>query len=202
MARARLHDPDAILDAARGVLLEDGPRAATVAAIAGASGAPTGSIYHQFGSRGELLARLWIRAVRRSQDRFVAAVRSAPDAHAGAVAAALSIFDDTDQHLADARLLVSLRRRDLLGSVTDPELHAELERLNVPVERVVRQLARDLAGSDTPAVVAQVALATVDLPLGAVRRYIAEGSRPPAALRAPVRAAVEAVLSQIERSTR
>jgi AcrR family transcriptional regulator len=200
MARARLHDPDTILDAARGLLLEDGARAATVAAIASASGAPTGSIYHEFGSRGELLVRLWIRAVRGSQERFTTAIRTAPDARAGAVAAALSVFDVTDHHLADARLLVSLRRRDLLGEVTNPALHTELERLNEPMERVTRDLARDLASSDAPDVVARVALATVDLPLGAVRRFIADGRRPPLALREPLRAAVEAVIDDIERS--
>lgn len=55
MPRAVAHDAGAILDAARGLVLEGGPRAAGVAAIAAASGAPVGSIYHRFGSRDGLL---------------------------------------------------------------------------------------------------------------------------------------------------
>lgn len=39
MAPERKHASDAILDAARSLLLDGGPRAATIAAIAGASGA-------------------------------------------------------------------------------------------------------------------------------------------------------------------
>ena len=48
MPRPELHPTDSILDAARGVVLEQGLGAATVAAIAESSGAPVGSIYHRF----------------------------------------------------------------------------------------------------------------------------------------------------------
>ena len=73
MPRPTLHSTNAILDSARKLLLEQGAGSATIEAIAGASGAPTGSIYHRFGSRDAMLARLWIRAVRRSQENFLAA---------------------------------------------------------------------------------------------------------------------------------
>src|SRR5215204_5291529 len=69
MARPQLHPTDTMLDAARDLLLEDGSRSATIEAIASSSGAPTGSIYHRFGSRDALIARLWMRAVYRSQAR-------------------------------------------------------------------------------------------------------------------------------------
>jgi AcrR family transcriptional regulator len=139
--RPELHDSDSILDAARGVVLNDGRGAATVAAIAEASGAPIGSIYHRFGSVDDLLAEMWIRAVRRSQARFAAAAEQADPIEA-AVAAALSVYDFCVDNPADARLLVSLRLEDLAGGHINPRQRADLERLNEPVEAVVKELAR------------------------------------------------------------
>ena len=76
MARPRLHDPDSILDATLTVVLDRGAPEATIQAIAAESGAPTGSIYHAFGSREALLARMWVRAARRSQERFLEAAQA------------------------------------------------------------------------------------------------------------------------------
>jgi len=45
--------------------LDEGPRAVSVAAIAQASGAPTGTLYHRFGSRDGILAAAWLRALER-----------------------------------------------------------------------------------------------------------------------------------------
>ena len=59
------------MDAAMRLVAEGGPNAATVAGIAGALGAPVGSIYHRFKSRDLLLARLWIRTVKRFQVGFL-----------------------------------------------------------------------------------------------------------------------------------
>ena len=109
MPRPQLHPTDTMLDATRDLLLEDASRA-TIEAIAHASGAPTGSIYHRFGSRDELVARLWIRAVHRSQASFLVALER-DDAREAALAAAMSILDFCEEHPADARLLVSFRRR-------------------------------------------------------------------------------------------
>ncbi|MET0995380.1 MAG: TetR family transcriptional regulator, partial [Mycobacterium sp.] len=48
MAPPRKHETDVILDATRALVLAEGPRAASVAAIATASGAPAGTLYHRF----------------------------------------------------------------------------------------------------------------------------------------------------------
>ena len=55
MAPPRKHETDVILDATRALVLADGPRAASVAAIATASGAPAGTLYHRFGNRDGIL---------------------------------------------------------------------------------------------------------------------------------------------------
>lgn len=193
MPRPQLHPTDAMLDAARDLLLEDGAHSATVEAIASASGAPTGSIYHRFGSRDELIARLWMRAVYRSQASFVAALE-ANDPKEAALAAAMSIVDFCEEHPADARLLVSFRREDLIRSAPEGPLANELAELNRPVERAVVDLARRLYGTRSRATLDRVLMAVFDLPYGAVRRYLISGARLPAGLKADLTRAVSAVL--------
>jgi AcrR family transcriptional regulator len=184
-----------MLDAARDLLLEEGSRSATIEAIASSSGAPTGSIYHRFGSRDELIARLWMRAVYRSQASFLAALER-EDAKEAALAAAMSIFDFCEEHPADARLLASFRREDLIRSAPEGPLADELAELNRPVERAVVDLARRLYGRRTRAALDRTLLVVFDLPYGAARRYLIAGAKLPAGLRADLTRAVSAVIDQ------
>jgi AcrR family transcriptional regulator len=181
-----------MLDAARELLLEQGAGSATVEAIAGASGAPTGSIYHRFGSRDELLARLWLRAVYRSQASFLAALEQ-EDPQDAALAAAMSIIDFCETEPADARLLASFRREDLIRTTSD-QLADELEGVNRPVERAVVGLARRLYGRSTRAALNRTLLAVFDLPYGAAHRYLLTGTTIPRGLRADLERAVVAVI--------
>jgi AcrR family transcriptional regulator len=184
-----------MLDAARDLLLEDGSRSATIEAIADASGAPTGSIYHRFGSRDELIAKLWIRAVHRSQASFLAALeRDSP--REAALAAAFSIVDFCEDHPADAQLLVGFRREDLISAVPEGPLADELAVLNRPVERALVQLARRLYGRRSRAALDRTLLAVFDLPYGAARRHLITGSRLPRGLRADLSSAVTAVIDE------
>jgi AcrR family transcriptional regulator len=187
-----------MLDAARDLLLGEGSRSTTMEAIADASGAPTGSIYHRFGSRDELIARLWIRAVYRSQASFVAALER-DDPREAALAAAISIIDFCDEHPADAQLLVACRREDLVKTIPDGPLAEELAVLNRPVERAVVALARRLYGRPTRAALDRTLLAVFDLPYGAARRYLISGAPLPRALRADLSRAVAAVLDEPRR---
>jgi AcrR family transcriptional regulator len=193
MPRPQVHPTDTMLDAARDLLLEEGSRRATIEAIAGASGAPTGSIYHRFGSRDELIARLWIRAVYRSQASFLAALEQG-DAREAALAAAMSILDFCEEHPADAQLLVAFRREDLIRTLPEGPLADEFEELNRPVERAVVQLARRLYGSRSRAALDRTLLAVFDLPYGAARRYLIAGAPLPSGLRADLARAVAAVI--------
>ena len=52
-------DNSDFLDAALALVAENGPSAATVAAISARLKAPTGSFYHRFASRDALLGELW-----------------------------------------------------------------------------------------------------------------------------------------------
>lgn len=201
MPRPQLHLTDTMLDAARDLLLGDGSRSATMEAIASASGAPTGSIYHRFGSRDELVARLWMRAVYRSQASFVAALER-EDAGDAALAAAMSVIDFCEEHPADARLLVSFRREDLIGAAPEGALADELEALNRPVERSVTALARRLYGRRNRAALDRTLLAVFDLPYGAARRHLIAGAPLPPGLRTDLTRAVSAVIDRPVGSSR
>jgi AcrR family transcriptional regulator len=194
LARPTLHSEDAILDAARSLVLESGARSATLNAIAEASGAPKGSIYHRFASLDDLLAELWIRAVRRSQAEFIEALNK-PDATSAALAAALSLYDFAQRQPADARLLASLRREDLVDSVKAPRLQSELAGLNRPLEAALTRLARRLYGRATKGTVERTLTAVVDLPMGAIRRHLIGGTPLPSSLRRQLEAAVRAALA-------
>jgi AcrR family transcriptional regulator len=195
MPRPQVHRTDTMLDAARDLLLADGSRAATIEAIAEASGAPTGSIYHRFGSRDQLITRLWMRAVYRSQASFLASLDQ-PDPRAAAVAAALSIIDFCEQHPADAQLLAAFRYEDLLQAVAEGPVADELKELNRPVERAVVDLARRLYGDRSRAALDRTMLAVFDLPYGAARRHLIAGRPLPPGLRSDLERAVWAVIAE------
>jgi AcrR family transcriptional regulator len=182
-----------MLDAARDLLLEGGSPSVTMEAIAAASGAPTGSLYHRFGSRDALIARLWMRAVYRSQASFVAAMER-DDAREAALAAAMSIIDFCEEHPEDARLLAAFRREDLIKAQPDGPLADELKVLNRPVERAVVQLAQRLYGSRSRVALDRTLLAVFDLPYGAARRYLIMKVPLPPSLRTDLGRAVAAVI--------
>lgn len=195
IARPQLHSTDTMLDTARGLLLEGGSRHATVEAIAQASGAPTGTLYHRFGSRDELIARLWIRAVHRSQASALVAVETS-DPKAAALATGLSIIDFCEQEPADAQLLVAFRREDLIAAELGGQIADDLEALNVPIERALRDLARRLYGRVSRRSLHRTALAVFDIPYGAARRYLIANAPLPNGLREDVARAIAAVIDQ------
>lgn len=193
MARPQLYSDDAILDAARTLVLEGGARSATVNAIARASGAPKGSIYHRFASLDDLLAEMWIRAVRRSQGAFLDALAD-PDPTRAAVAGALSLYDFAEREPADARLLAALRREDLIARVDSAHVRDQLATLNRPLERAMGKLARRLYGSARRDEIERTVCAVIDLPIGATRRHLIAGTPLPRTLRPQLEAAVRAAL--------
>src|SRR5271163_3238385 len=104
VAPPRKHETDVILDAARALVLDDGPRSASVAAIAKASGAPPGTLYHRFGNRNGILTAAWLRALERFQARAMAA--DADTALESAVAMAVTVVSFTRELPEDARLQI------------------------------------------------------------------------------------------------
>ncbi|MEU7004222.1 TetR/AcrR family transcriptional regulator [Nonomuraea sp. NPDC046570] len=169
MGRPAKFDADQILDAAAAVAAEDGQGAVTVTAVAAHLGAPSGSIYHRYGSRDLLLAHLWIRTVRRFQEGFLEAVRSPDPAEAVRRSAAHTVRWSTE-HPDEARLLLRHHIDDL--RLTWPqELGEELSRLNTASVQAMEQLATRCGHDDLERIV----FALVDIPLAAVRRHLTKG---------------------------
>jgi len=191
MAPPRKHETDVILDAARALVLEGGPRAASVAAIAKASGAPAGTLYHRFGNRNGILTAAWLRALERFQARAMAAQADTP--METAVAMAVSCIGFTRELPEDARLLLTIRPGDLLDGEPDAVFSETLAAMNAPLIRRIGTLARQLFGSSSARSVDAVARAVADLPYAVVRRH-AHDVPMPRWLEADVAASTRAVL--------
>jgi len=196
MAPSRKHDTDRILDAVRALVLAEGPRATSVAAISRASGAPVGTLYHRFGDRDGIVAAAWLRAL----ERFLAGALQAAEAPAenpvaagGALAAAPIAFAASEPD--DARLLLTVRREDLFDRA-DAAQKARLDELNRPLDAALAAIARALHGRTDRRARDAVARAVVDLPTGALRRHLRPDGRPlPPWLAADVAAAARRLLT-------
>jgi AcrR family transcriptional regulator len=177
MAPPTKHPSDRILDAARTLALTDGPRAVSVAAIAEASGAPAGTLYHRFGNRDGILRAAWLRALERFQARWLEAARD-PDPLEAGVAMATSVVAFARACPDDARLLLTLRPRDLLDAGPDAELRELQRAMNAPLEAELRRVARALRGRADARALDGVVRATIDLPYGTVRRHAHKATMP------------------------
>ena len=177
MAPPRKHSTDGILDAARTLALTEGPRAVTVAAIARASGAPAGTLYHRFGSRDGILRAAWLRALARFQERYLDAAREPDPLEAGvAMAVAVVAFARTSRD--DAQLLLAIRPRDLLDAGPDADFRERQAAINARIDDQLRRVTRALAGRADARALDAVLRAVVDLPYGAVRRHTRSETMP------------------------
>lgn len=195
MAPPRKHETDVILDAARALVLDGGPRAASVAAIAKASGAPAGTLYHRFGNRDGILTAAWLRALERFQARALAADGENPadSAMETAIAMAVAAVSFARELPDDARLLLTIRPGDLLDEEPDAAFRETLAAMNAPLTERIAVLARRLYGNSRPRSVDAVARAVADLPYAVVRRH-AHDDPMPGWLERDVAASARAVL--------
>lgn len=153
-----------------------------------------GSLYHRFGSRDDLLARLWIRAARRAQDSFLSALVAHEVPVEAAVDGALAFYDFCAVQREDGSLLVCFRREDLVRDISSPAVLADLEDLNRPLERALTALTARLYRTVTRNRIERTVLATIDIPYGAVRRHLIAGTPLPSAVRTHIETATRAVL--------
>lgn len=197
MAPPRKHGTDVILDATRELVLAGGPRAASVAAIAKASGAPAGTLYHRFGNRDGVVTAAWLRALERFQARALAAGTDADDAAGdpadAAVAMAVAAIGFARELPQDARLLLTIRPGDLLDAEPGPGFAQTLAAMNAPLVERVHELAERLFGSSDERAVDSVNRAVADLPYAVVRRH-ARDETMPSWLEADVAASARALL--------
>ncbi|GAB3479955.1 TetR family transcriptional regulator [Nocardiopsis coralliicola] len=186
MPRPVKHSRDAILDAAADLILDAGAASASASAVAAAVGAPSGSVYHRFPRRDDLVAAAWLRA----QDRFLgpyleALGGSGPQAGPDA---ACTVLTWCAEHRRDAALLLRYGIRDLLrGDAAEAERRAgdNRGRLTDAIESYAARWGRPRA---------DVVLAVADLPYATVRRLLRAQAPATADDVAALRRTAEAVL--------
>src|SRR5512134_2746270 len=105
MGRRAIFERSHMTGAALRLVADRGPQAVTVAALAKEVGAPTGSIYHRYRSREQLLAELWMEVVEGFQHGFVASLAQASDV-ATATDTARYMVTWVREHPLEARLLL------------------------------------------------------------------------------------------------
>jgi AcrR family transcriptional regulator len=164
MARPRVYDPDTVLDAVETLVVQQGPAAVTVRAVATAAGISNGALYHSFSSRSELLGRAWLRAGNRFLQVQDALIDQAPDPVAAVIAAAGAPAVLADRYPDSGRLVLTVRREDILDAELPDELARELHHLQTRLVDTMVRLAdglwhrRDRAAADT------ITTCVVDLP--------------------------------------
>ncbi|NYI77592.1 TetR family transcriptional regulator [Nocardioides panzhihuensis] len=188
MVKPALYSRDAILDTVVRAVHERG-HAATLGDVTAILGAPSGSIYHRFGSRKELFVAAWIRSVRRFQATF-AEVADVEDPVGAIVATGLLVPRYCRAEPGEARMLTLYRHAHLMA---DPPagLETELAGLNDAVRAHLVGLAKRRYGRVAERELALVALAARDTPYGMVRGLI--GGEIPDWMDEPIAAAIRAV---------
>lgn len=193
MARPARHHASAIIAAtlavAATVELED----VTIAAVSRASGAPSGSIYHRFASRDELLGAAWMDATRSFQASFLNALTDASDPPG--LAAVRLTLDWARGEPHRARALVLHRAQDFGARRWGDQLRAEGRAQAAALEAGLTAFSLARLGSSGGEVRRRVTFTLLDLPQAAVRRYLAAGIPPPPEIDAYLEVAVPALLS-------
>ncbi|KIU14743.1 TetR/AcrR family transcriptional regulator [Mycolicibacterium llatzerense] len=169
MPRPRVYDLDAVLDAAESLAVEAGPAGVTTRAVAAAAGISNGAIYHNFGSRTDLVARTWLRAARRFLDVQTelvdaALADTAADPVDAVVAAAQAPAVFYERRRQSAQLVWRVQRDQLLGPDLPVSLAAELKDLDRQLIDLMVRLSSHLWDRRDGAAVDAITVCIVDLP--------------------------------------
>ncbi len=167
---------DDFVDAAIGLILAGGPGAATATAVAQAVGAPSGSVYHRFPKRSDLLAAAWLTPVRRFHADVLPLLAADGDPVAAGITAARRVLQWSAENNKAAALLARYSRTDFVGADCSPAVRAAADALDrATAEALTAFLARFPAADRD-----RVLLAVIDAPLALVRRSLAGGGPDPA----------------------
>ncbi len=194
MPRPRVHDLERLLDTAERLVVDLGPRGVTVRSLAAAAGVPNGTIYHAFGSLGALLARVWLRAASDFLDLQTELAGQAGDAVEAAVAAAAAPAAFAGRRPEAARLLLTVKKEQLLGPQVPDDLAADLLALDKRLVALLIELAWRLWGRRDAPAIEVLTTCVVDLPTALFRRALTVGEPISEDSRARLATAVRAVL--------
>lgn len=198
--RPRIHSVDDLLDATERIAVQDGPAAVTVRAVSQVTGISNGAIYHAFGSRGGMVGRAWLRAAQRfldmQRDAVDGALAAGGPVETAAVNAVVAAADTpaafAERFPESSRLVLGVRREDLLGSDVPQDVSDAMAEIDSLLVALLIRLSRALWGREDGRAVQVIEDCIVGLPTGLLLR----GRRAPdAATRARLAAAVRAILA-------
>ncbi|MEU6135119.1 TetR/AcrR family transcriptional regulator [Nocardioides sp. NPDC047086] len=195
MSRQRLHTLDDLLDVAEQIVTSGDPSGLTLRSLAAATGASNGTIYHAFGSKDVLLARLWLRSWCRLRDLMAESMGEGATGEDAVVAVALTPVEFVRRFPASARLFFAQRRDQLFSADLPPEIETELAAVQEKFVEVLITLARGVWDRGDRVAVEAIAVCVVDLPGGILRRCILENREADEATAARLEAAVRAILA-------
>lgn len=196
MGRKAMFERQDMRGAALRLVADRGPQAVTVAALAQELGAPTGSIYHRYRSREQLLAELWMDVVEAFQQGFITKLAGADDI-AGAVEAALFMISWTREHPLESRLLLLHRRQDFVAAEWPADLVDRAEGLEPQIGAALRAYAQRAFGHADADTVARLRYALLDAPFGGIKPYVQGRKRLPPVVDDLVARTARAVLASI-----
>jgi AcrR family transcriptional regulator len=178
VGRPARYSAEAILDAAAQLVAAHGPAGSTIGAIADSLGAPTGSIYHRFGSKDVLLAELWLQTVETFQIGFQASL-SGPQPRDAGLDGALYTPRWVRAHPVPARLLLLHSREDFLPGGWPEEVIERAAALTKQGEVALYSFAHRALGATDAPTMRRARYAVIDLPYAAVRPHVRAGKPPP-----------------------
>lgn len=171
-----------------------GPARVTMSLLASETGAPVGSLYHRYPSKGALLASAWSKAAGQFGARFLAALASAKTIDGAVEAALVTPRFARDDH-AGGVVLFAHRRDDFLHEAPEASRRRAAAQTSAILAGIAGAAKRLLPGD--PRGRDRLAVALLGVPYGAVRIFLPQAV-PPQELDATIAAAARAAL--IERA--
>jgi AcrR family transcriptional regulator len=162
--RPRQHDPEALLDHARSLWVEQGTSGLTIRALSARAGVGNGALYNAFGSRDNLMARVWAREARAFLAYERALVEGVDDAQEAVIAASLSPATYAATNEEAARLLLAVEAKDLINGELGETERAELEQLRAGLGDLIVELADKLWNRTDREAVLLIKFCLVELP--------------------------------------
>jgi AcrR family transcriptional regulator len=198
MPRHPKFDSNAVIDITARLAARH-PAEATIARIAAELDAPTGSIYHRFRSRDELLGEVWLSAAAAFQSAF-AAQMVGDNAFEAGLAAARWVPSRVRERFDEARILMLHRREDFAAPHWPAPMQARARQLSGEMLARFDALAERLGIHDDIGR-QRVRFAVVELPLAVVRPHLRAGNPPPPLAEALIEDCYRAVLAPVLPST-
>lgn len=167
MGRPRQHDLNTLCDHAHDLWVTHGAAGVTIRALTAVSGASSGAVYHAFGSRDGLLARVWAReaedflAFQRGTVARAMATGTPTDA---LVTAAMAPAHYAESNMDSARLLLSANVDDLMTAELTDDGRAQLRQRQKELGQLLIELSSALWNRQDPAAITTVRYCVVNLP--------------------------------------